>query len=123
MTRRLAATTILLIAFSAIALDAPALGVLASSGASVNNFTTAAPFTNITGVAKVSIQCSAASCYTGCSTGSACSVTCTLGQANTGMQLAATALPYQVTLPFGTNAIAIIPVTGSANCQINQVSP
>jgi hypothetical protein len=98
-----------------------AAGVLVSSGTSVNNTTTAAPFT--VGCGLFAVQCDATA-YVRAGSGSSTSVTATAGQATTGVKIAADAL-YDVPMPCGgtltADTIAVVSASGTANCNVFQI--
>jgi hypothetical protein len=92
------------------------LGQLVSAGTSVNNFTTAAPFKNTTAAPLprwIAIQCDVAVRY---ATGSGSSTAAT----TTDVKVDASKF-WEVRLGDGENALAIIPVSGSATCQVYAV--
>ena len=98
------------------------LGTLTSTGASVNNSTTAVPFTVPSGSGvKLAAQCDAAANVRSGSTGSSLVVTTTAGP-NKGPLMAVNAL---MDIPFNSasNAVAAVAVAGTANCDIYVVTP
>jgi hypothetical protein len=111
----------LVVAFAALAHEVP-MGVIASSGSSTTNLSTAAPF-KLNSNTIYAVQCDAAACVRA-GAGSTTTVTCTKGSSNTGVKVAADTL-YDLPLKYlGTNevdTIAIIPVSGSASCQVFRV--
>lgn len=98
--------------------DPSAGGVLTSTGTSVNNTTTAVPFTVSKG-GLYAIQCDAPACVTA-GPGSATAASCTLSSASAGVQLAALQL-YDVPLVTSgsktADTLAMISVSGTANCR------
>ena len=110
---------ILLVAAVAYARSIP-IGVLTSTGASVNNTTTAVPFAVAQG-GKFSFQCTAPVCILGCTNGSSCSVSCTFGQSNTGEQTTTMAL-FDLPGDGAMNSISMVPVSGAASCQVFQLT-
>lgn len=139
LTAWLSAFAVVLTSVSAVRIAAPAaflaattyatkahayekyLGVLASSGASINQTTTASPFSLVNG--PMAVQCDAAACIhvgLGSSTAASCSVT----SANNGVLLSAGQLYDIPMVTSGGNAadtIAMIASSGSANCVVYQV--
>lgn len=111
----------LLVALAAYAYEAP-VGVLISSGSSVNNTSTATPFTvNAGGI--YAVQCDAAACVRAGS-GSSTAASCSLGGATTGVVLAANQLYDLPLISYGSSAadtIAMVSVSGTANCQVFKV--
>lgn len=100
------------------------LGTLTSTGTSVNNTTTAVPFSIPKGV-RLAVQCDAAACVR-FGSGSSLAASCTAGSANKGVKVAADALFDEPTGPdpgTGTtpDTAAAISVTGTANCEVYKV--
>lgn len=90
------------------------IGSLISAGATINNSTTATPFTSIPAGTDIAIQCSAAVYYVvGTST--------SLAATSTGVEVPVSVL-YDIQLNQGMRYIAILPVAGGATtCKVYQV--
>lgn len=98
------------------------IGVVTSTGASANNSTTAVPFT-LPALSIVAIQCDAAACVNAGS-GSSTAASCSTGNANQGVRLDANQLydvPLSHTGTYAADTIAVISVSGTANCAVYQV--
>lgn len=107
----------------ALAYENPAAGgVLTSTGTSVNNTTTAVPFTLVPG-ATYAVQCDSAACIHA-GLGSATTATCTMGSANYGTQLSTLQL-YDVPLvasgQLQADTLSMISVSGTSNCEVQRV--
>lgn len=114
----LAVSLALLLPAAALA-DDTYLGTIVSSGASTTNLTTATPF-KLQAKTKASIQCDAAVYVAEGSVDAGTAITVT---SSNGLKLAADAL-FDIALGMAGVAtnyqIAIIPVSGSANCKVFQ---
>lgn len=111
----------LVAALTAHAYEKPLSCTIQSTGTTANSTSCTIPL----GV-PLAVQCDAAACVRAVlSTGTA-TVTCTAGQANTGVKVAANQL-YDVPMFYdGTNAnnvdeIAVISVSGTVNCEVFMV--
>lgn len=104
---RLALLAVALLGAAASASDYPRLGTLVSAGTSVSNSTTATPFT-LGGPQAYSLQCDAAVYVVPGGT------TATAAE---GVYVAALEL-YPFWAAFGSYSLAILPVSGSANCKV-----
>lgn len=124
--RRLSLLALVAFLLSASAMAHPIhVGTLVSTGSSVNQSTTAAPFSfYATGAGmqptfQVNVQCDAAAClYWGA--GTSTSSSCTAGAANKGVTISASQL-YPVCLINNQTSgiyIAAISVSGTANCEV-----
>lgn len=118
-------TLLLCVLFAGLALafeDPSDGGVLTSTGTSVNNTTTAVPFTLGNG-GTYAIQCDAAACIRA-GPGSSTASSCTLSSANAGVQVSALQL-YDVPLvSVGSktaDTLAMVSVSGTANCRVWRV--
>jgi hypothetical protein len=87
------------------------LGTLTSSGASVNNSTTAVPFT-IPVAAKVTLQCDAAAYIIGVTTAAG------TVSSSTGERLDTANAFYDVDMNRSRPFLAMIQASGSANCKV-----
>lgn len=106
--------------------ESKVLGRLTSTGASVNQSTTAVPFTvpaTLSGVTSLptavffAVQCDADAYVIAGTNGSSLTVSST-----TGIRVAANAVPYPLGPPnSAVNAIAAISVSGTANCTVFEV--
>lgn len=96
------------------------LGRITSTGSSVNASTTAVPFYPLPTGSNELIQCDAAVFWLW-GTGTSATVSSTAG-ATKGPQLAAFQF-WPDTLQGSTNNLAIISVSGTANCDVWQVTP
>lgn len=101
------------------------LGTLVSTGSSVNQSTTATPFSFYStgagqlAVFQVDIQCDAAACvYFG--NGSSTTSSCTAGAVNKGITLSTSQFPPFCLVNNQTSPIfvAVISVSGTANCEV-----
>lgn len=111
--RKPLALAVLLAAASASASD-NYLGTIASAGSSTTNASTASAF-SLSTPGRFMVQCDAA-VYVRAGTTSSVSVS----SAN-GVKVSADS-PYDIVLPGSSGFIAIIPVSGSANCKVFAVS-
>lgn len=99
------------------------IGTLISTGTTVNQTTTATPFTIPGGNQPLAIQCDAAACVT-VGSGSAITASCTAANAAKGVLLAAGQLydiPMVAVGPNLADTIAVISVSGTANCEVFKV--
>ena len=106
--KRLGVLGILLLAIGVVHADENRLTTLTSSGASVSY--------TATKNAHLALQCDAAAYYvTGAGSATA--------SATAGVLIAANAPPYDVWLTGSSDTVAIISVSGTANCKVFRVYP
>lgn len=122
--KRFLAVAALCLALSANSYESR-LGVLTSTGTSVNQTTTAVTFSLPTSLCSMTlaIQCDAAACVN-VGLGSSTAASCAVGNASQGITLAAGQLydiPMACTGANAVDTIAVISVSGTANCFVTKV--